>query len=247
MTYRALHPGKLTQLNASTGDYVPKGHVIARVMWFDDLGKSVTEGTTSGIAAPFDSTVEFFVSLNSHFQKGEPLFRIDPDTPKGRMVPTEDLRSILESGIAAALQNNWQDTQQRCQQVLNAHPIDPAMEFVARKYRALALGFVGYKVGDRTLLEEALVEGRRAVHAFARTKEPQQNLAGAYAAIGNAIGFMIAHDLIRSDEWTTLFPEGYAALKKAVELDPQDSQARKHLGIMGAAIPIAKMRGAKIR
>jgi hypothetical protein len=246
MTYRALHPGKLTQLNASTGDYVPKGHVIARVMWFDELGKSVTEGTTSGVAAPFDGTVAFFVSLNSHFQKGEPLFRIDPDTPKGRIAPTEDLRSILESGIAAALQNNWQDTQRRCQQVLNAHPTDPSTEFIALKYRALALGFVGHQAGDRRLLDEALIEGRRALTAYQRTSEPKRNVAGAYAAIGNAIGFMIANDLLRNDEWRTLFPEGYAALKKAVELDPDDSQARKHFGIMGAAIPVAKMHGAKL-
>jgi tetratricopeptide (TPR) repeat protein len=247
MTYRALHPGKLTQLNASTGDYVPKGHVIARVMWFDELGKSDTESTTLGIAAPFDATVEFFVSLNSHFQKGEPLFRIDPDTPKGRIAPSEDLRSILESGIAAALQNNWEDTQRRCQQVLKAPPTDPSMEFIALKYRALALGFVGYKAGDRRLLDEALAEGQRALSVFQRTSEPQRNLAGVYTAIGNAIGFMVANDLLRNDEWRTLFPEGYAALKKAVELDPDDSQARKHLGIMGAAIPVAKMHGAKIK
>ena len=167
-------------------------------------------------------------------------------TPQGRTAPTEDLRSILESGIAAALQNNWQDTQRRCQQVLSAHPTDPAMEFIALKYRALALGFVGYKAGDRRLLDEALTEGRRALTAYQRTSEPKRNVAGAYAAIGNAIGFMIASDLLRNDEWRTLFPEGYAALKKAVELDPDDSQARKHLGIMGAAIPVAKMYGARL-
>jgi hypothetical protein len=57
---------------------------------------------------------------------------------------------------------------------------------------------------------------------------------------------MIANELLRDDEWRTLFPEGYAALKKAVELDPDDSQVRKHLGIMGAAIPIAKMHGARL-
>jgi len=247
MTYRALHPGKVTQLNASTGDYVPKGHVIARVMWFDEPGKSGTEGTSSGVAAPFDGTVEFFVSLNSHFQKGEPLFRIDPDTPKGRIAPAEDLRSILESGIAAALQNDWQDTQRKCQQVLDAHPTEPSMEFIALKYRALALGFVGYQTGDRAQLEEALIEGRLAVSVFQRTSEPQQNSAGAYKAVGNAIGFMIAKGVIRSDEWATLFPEGIAALKKAIELDPEDAQARKHLGIMYSAEPVAKMQGAKTK
>jgi hypothetical protein len=121
------------------------------------------------------------------------------------------------------------------------------IEFIALKYRALALGFVGYQSGDRTQLEEALVVGRRAVGVFQRTSEPQQNAAGAYKAVGNAICFMIAKEAIRSDEWPTLFPEGIAALKKAIELDPEDAQARKHLGMLYAAEPVAKMRGVKAK
>jgi hypothetical protein len=35
MTYRAMFPGKLIELNASTGAYGTKGAVIARVMWTD--------------------------------------------------------------------------------------------------------------------------------------------------------------------------------------------------------------------
>ena len=50
---------------------------------------------------------------------------------------------------------------------------------------------------------------------------------------------MIAQETIRADEWRSLFPEGTAALKKAVELDKDDAQARKHLGILYAAEPVA--------
>jgi hypothetical protein len=51
--------------------------------------------------------------------------------------------------------------------------------FIALKYRTLALGFVGYQAGDRRLLDEALIEGRRALSVFQRTSEPKRNVAGA--------------------------------------------------------------------
>jgi hypothetical protein len=57
---------------------------------------------------------------------------------------------------------------------------------------------------------------------------------------------MITLDVIRRDEWPTLFPEGYKALKTALEVDPKSTSARKNLGIIGGAIPIAKMNGAKL-
>ena len=245
MTYRAMSPGKLNELNASTGARVTKGQVIARVTWTDELGRPAAGGTNVVITAPADGTVEVFVMPNSRFLQNEALFRVDPDdTAKGK--PSDGgLRPTLERALAAAMQNNWGYAGELCKQVLDAHPTDPVMQFVALKYRALALGFVGYQTGDRMLLEEALIEGRRAVTAFQRTSEPQQNSAGAYKAVGNAIGFMIAKEVIRNDEWPTLFPEGVAALKKAVELDPEDAQARKHLGIMYSAEPVAKMHGAK--
>lgn len=246
MTYRAQFQGRLTALGASTGTYVTRGQIIARVTWTDERGRPSAGGTDVAITAHANGTVVIFVAPNSQFLQGEPLFRLDPDESAKGMPSGTDLRPTLERALAAAMQNNWQYAGQLCKEVLDAHQTDPSMEFIALKYRALALGFVGYQTGDRRLLDEALIEGRRAVSAFERTREPKQNLAGAYKAIGNATGFMVANDLLRTDEWRTLFPEGYAALKKAVELDPDDSQGRKHLGIMGAAIPVAKMNGAKL-
>lgn len=246
MTYRAQFQGRLTEVGASSGAYVTRGQLIARVTWTDERGRPTTGGTDVAITAPASGTVVIFVAPNSQFLKGEPLFRLDPDESAKGIPSGGDLRPTLERALAAAMQNNWQYAGELCKQVLDAHPTDPSMEFIALKYRALALGFVGYKSGDRRVLDEALIEGRRAVAAFERTREPKQNLAGAYKAIGNAIGFMVANDLLRTDEWRTMFPEGYAALKKAVDLDPEDGQARKPLGIMGAAIPVAKMHGAKL-
>ena len=246
MTYRAQFQGTLTALGASSGAYVTRGQMIAKVTWTDERGRPTAGGTDVAITAPANGTVIVFVGPNSQFLKNEPLFRLDPDESAKGMPSGGDLRPTLERALAAAMQNNWQYAGQLCKEVLDAHPTDPAMEFIALKYRALALGFVGYQAGDRRLLDEALIEGRRALTAFQRTSEPKRNAAGAYAAIGSAIGFMVASDFLRTEEWRTLFPEGYAALKKAVELDPDDSQARKHLGIMGAAIPVAKMNGAKL-
>jgi hypothetical protein len=96
------------------------------------------------------------------------------------------------------------------------------------------------------LLDEALIEGRQAVPAFQHTRGQALDVSRAYEAIGNAVCFMIARDAIRDDEWPTLFPEGYRALKRALELDPGSASARKNLGIVGGAIPMAKMYGAKI-
>ena|SRR5260370_41349168 len=126
------------------------------------------------------------------------------------------------------------------------HPTDPGLEAVALTYRAVALGFAGYKEGNRMLLDEALTGGRRAVGIFQQTKGQAFDVSRAHEAIGNAVLFKITLDVIRNDEWPTLFPEGYKALKKALEVDPKSTSARKNLGIIGGAIPIAKMRGAKI-
>jgi hypothetical protein len=78
MTYRAMHRGKVTELNASNGAYVPKGYVIARTMWTDERGKSVTGGTAAPINAPFNGIVQVFIEQNSMFDENQPLFRIDP-------------------------------------------------------------------------------------------------------------------------------------------------------------------------
>ena len=246
MTYRAQFQGRLTELGASSGAYVSRGQLIAKVTWTDERGRPTAGGTDVAITAPGNGTVVIFVAPNSQFLQGEPLFRLDPDESAKGVPSGGDLRPTLERALVAAMQNNWQYAGQLCKQVLDAHPTDPAMQFIALKYRALALGFVGYQAGDRRLLDEALIEGRRALSAFQRTSEPKRNVAGVHAAIGNAVSFKVANDLLKSDEWRTLFPEGYAALKKAVELDPDDSQARKYLGIMGAAIPVARMHGARI-
>jgi hypothetical protein len=56
---------------------------------------------------------------------------------------------------------------------------------------------------------------------------------------------MITHEVIRNDEWATLYPEGIVALKKAIELDPQDEEARKRLALLYGAEQVAKMYGAK--
>ena len=149
--------------------------------------------------------------------------------------------------MVAAAQGNWRYTEQLCKQVLDAHPTDLEVMARALTYRALALGFAGYKEASRMLLDEALIEGRRAVRAFQQTKGQAFDVSRAYEAVGNAVLFMISQDVIRDDEWPTLFPEGYQALRKALELDPESASARKNLGIMGGAIPIAKMHGAKMR
>jgi hypothetical protein len=60
-----------------------------------------------------------------------------------------------------------------------------------------------------------------------------------------SISSMIAQEVITNDEWSTLYPEGIAALKKAVELDPEDGEARKHLGLLHSAQHVAKLRGTK--
>ena len=96
------------------------------------------------------------------------------------------------------------------------------------------------------LLEEALLEGRRAVQTFQQTNGQAFDVSRAYEAIGNSVFFMVVQNVIRDNEWRTLFPEGYRALKKALEIDPKNTSARKNLGIMGGAIPVAKMHGARI-
>src|SRR5450755_1175521 len=161
MTYRAMFSGKLVELNASTGAYVSRGSVIAKVVWTDERGRPA--GDSVAITAPADGTVETFVAANSQFLKGEPLFRVDPDGTAKERASGDDLRPILERAFAAAAQNNWRYTEQLCKQVLDAHPTDLGVEAVALTYRALALGFAGYKEGNRMLLDEALIGGRRAV------------------------------------------------------------------------------------
>ena len=77
MTYRAMWPGKVTELNVSDGAYVGKDNVIARLMWTDEHGKSVTAGTAVAIRAPFDGYVRLFPAISRLFVENEPLFRLD--------------------------------------------------------------------------------------------------------------------------------------------------------------------------
>ena len=78
MTYRALWPGKVTELNCSTGSYIGKGNLVAQLMWTDKNGKSVTGGTTAPIHAPFSGVMQVFLDQGDQFDEGDPIFKIDP-------------------------------------------------------------------------------------------------------------------------------------------------------------------------
>jgi hypothetical protein len=171
--------------------------LIARVRWFDERGRPA--GDIVEITSPANGTVETFVAANTQFLKGESLFRLDPDGTATERAAGEDCRPILDRALVAAAQGNWPYTEQLCRQVLDAHPTDSVLEAVAPTYRALALGFAGYKEGNRMLLDEALIGRRRAVRLFQQTKGQPFDVSRAYEAIGNAVLFMITLDVIRRD------------------------------------------------
>jgi len=157
----------------------------------------------------------------------------------------EELRRKMERAAAEALRDNWPETQRLCTEILKAMPTSLALDAMARTQRSLALAFKGYKEADRASLNEALDEARRAVQVFQKTNEPAKSVALAHRAIGMSISFMIAQSVIHADEWPTLFPEAVAALEKAIQLDPEDKEARRQLGILNSAREVAKMHGAK--
>ena len=76
-TYRALHCGTVTDLNVQDGDFVQEGSVIAKTMWTDERGRSLTGGMSAPINAPFDCIVRVFVKVGYQFDKDEPLFHVE--------------------------------------------------------------------------------------------------------------------------------------------------------------------------
>lgn len=165
------------------------------------------------------------------------------------MASEQELRGNLEIAMAAVLQNKWPEAEKLYEYVVKDLPIvepaNPAMEGVARTYYSLALALNGNQARDRSRLDSALREAKQAIRAFQQTNEPPQSVALAHRAIGMSIYFMIAQGIIRDDEWPTLYPEGISALKKAIELDPQDEQARKYLRSLDSVQNEAKLLGAK--
>ncbi|HEV7473816.1 MAG TPA: CFI-box-CTERM domain-containing protein [Pyrinomonadaceae bacterium] len=161
------------------------------------------------------------------------------------MASEQELKQKMAMATAAFLRANWPEAERLYQEVLKQQPANPAMVAVGRTYLSIALASRGQDEANRGLLDEALTEARQAVKAFQRTNEPPESIALAHRAIGMSISYMIAQEVIRNDEWSTLFPEGIAALKKAIELDPEDREAHKYLGLLHSAQHIAKLRGAK--
>jgi hypothetical protein len=165
------------------------------------------------------------------------------------MASEQELKRKLEIAMAASLQNKWPEAEKLYEDVVkdlpNVEATNPAMEGVARAYYSLALALNGNQAKDRIRLSKALSEAKEAIRAFQQTNEPPQSVALAYRAIGMSILFMISQEVIWDDQWPTLYPEGISALKKAIELDPQDQQARKYLGLLQSAQNVAKLHGAK--
>ncbi|HKC66298.1 MAG TPA: hypothetical protein VKB86_21830 [Pyrinomonadaceae bacterium] len=77
-TYRALHRGTVTSLNVQDGDYIRGGTVVAKTMWTDERGRSLTGGMSTPIKAPFDCVVRLFVKVGDQFDENEPLFHVEP-------------------------------------------------------------------------------------------------------------------------------------------------------------------------
>jgi pyruvate/2-oxoglutarate dehydrogenase complex dihydrolipoamide acyltransferase (E2) component len=82
-TYKAMHDGTVMELRVRAGDFVEAGDVIAKTMWTDERGRSLTGGTTVSIKAPVRGTVSLYVMQGGRFQERQPLFHIkepgDPD------------------------------------------------------------------------------------------------------------------------------------------------------------------------
>ena len=75
-TYTAMHDGTVMELRVQDGDYVTRGNVIAKTMWTDEHGRSLTGGTTVSIKAPIDGRVRIYVMQGGRFHERQPLFQI---------------------------------------------------------------------------------------------------------------------------------------------------------------------------
>jgi biotin carboxyl carrier protein len=76
-TYRAMHSGTVTQLNVADGEYISAGTVVARTMWTDERGRSLTGGSSAPIKAPINGVVRVFVPLGTQFEQNQPLFSME--------------------------------------------------------------------------------------------------------------------------------------------------------------------------
>jgi len=162
------------------------------------------------------------------------------------MTSDEELNRRMTIATAAFLQSNWSQAERLYGEVLKEEPTNPAIVAVGKTFRSLSLSYMGYKAADRDSarrwLHEALTLAREAVQGFQQTNESPQS---AYRAIGMSICFMMAQEVIRDDEWPTFYPASISALKKAIELDPEDKEAHKHLASLNSVQNEAKLLGAK--
>lgn len=76
-TYRAMHSGTVTQLNVADGEHIDAGKVVARTMWTDERGRSLTGGLSVPIKAPVSGVVRVYVQQGAKFEENQPLFRIE--------------------------------------------------------------------------------------------------------------------------------------------------------------------------
>ena len=74
--YRALHTGTMTELSVRDGDLVEPGNVVAKTMWTDERGRSLTGGWSVSIKSPISGRVRYFVTKGDLFHKDDPLFQI---------------------------------------------------------------------------------------------------------------------------------------------------------------------------
>ena len=75
-TYTAMHYGTVMELRVNDGDLVKQGQLIAKTMWTDERGRSLTGGTTVSIKAPIDGRVRIYVMQGGRFRERQPLFDI---------------------------------------------------------------------------------------------------------------------------------------------------------------------------
>jgi tetratricopeptide (TPR) repeat protein len=159
------------------------------------------------------------------------------------MDPDEKIMPMA-SAFAAFLQSDWAEARRLYEDALR-QTANPSMRAIGKSYLALTLAQIGFRKPERSTFDLALREARESVRIFGQTNEPPDSLAVAYQAIGTTVAYMIAKEVIRRDEWPTLYPEAIEALTKATKLDPDNGEARRHLDNLSGVRRVAKMYGAK--
>lgn len=147
---------------------------------------------------------------------------------------------MMAYAMAAFMKSDWDGASSLFEKALQ-RTSNPSARAVGKSYLALSLA----NKGDQSSLRLALGEARDAVRIFGQTSEPPDSVALAHQAIGTSVVYMIAKEFIRKDEWPTLYPEAVEALKKAIKLDPENREARRHLDRLSSVQRLAKMYGAK--